>query len=96
MSNIVSANYTEGGSVNVVLANMPPDTWISVPPDPGNKDYIELQAWVAEGNTIDPYVPPPPPPPSLTLQDLMVRVDDLTARVEALERGILPAKGKKT
>ena len=35
-----------------------------VPHDLGNRDWVEYEAWRAEGNTPDPYVEPPPPPPS--------------------------------
>lgn len=31
-----------------------------IPPDPGNRDRIEYEAWLDAGNTPDP--PPPPPP----------------------------------
>lgn len=86
MPNIVSANYTEEGAINVVVVDHPPGLWISVPPDEGNKDYVAIQAWVAEGNTIAPYVPPPEADPEPTIQDVMVLVDDLAKRVAALER----------
>lgn len=34
-----------------------------IPPDPGNRDRIEYEAWLADGGVPDPYVPPDPPPP---------------------------------
>jgi hypothetical protein len=39
------------------------DGWF-IPAEPANTMYQEYLAWLAEGNTPDPYVPPPPPIPS--------------------------------
>jgi hypothetical protein len=33
-----------------------------IPNDPANRDWVEYQAWLADGGVPDPYVPPPPPP----------------------------------
>ena len=72
---IVSANYTEWGSINVQVEGQPADVFISVPPDPNNKDYVALMEWKAAGNAIEPYEPPPETKPGPTLEERIAALE---------------------
>lgn len=50
------------GKVTGYSVTMDDGQVLSVPDTKGNRHYQELMEWVAEGNTIKPYVAPVPPP----------------------------------
>jgi len=81
--NIISAEYNQWGGISVVTEDMPEGGSITVPTDPDNMDYVQLQEWAAkEGNEIKAYVAPPPPPPQPTIQDLMAQIEELKAMLK--------------
>jgi hypothetical protein len=55
-----------------------------IPNDPANRDWVEYQNWLEEGNTPDPYVPPPEPEPSPPSTEDQVLYDHEN-RLRALE-----------
>lgn len=48
--------YTEAGAVEITVDGVR----MTVPDDPANRHRRMIAEWEAQGNTIQPYVPPPP------------------------------------
>jgi len=57
---IESARYAESGSIIAIIDGVP----MTVPDDMANRHRQMLAEWEAQGNVIEPYVPPPEPVPS--------------------------------
>lgn len=78
---IESARYTESGSIIAVIDGVQ----VTVPDDMANRHRQMIADWEAEGNTIEPYVPPPP-----TLDDYEQAIQahiDATAREKKYANG---------
>jgi len=54
-----------------------------IPNDPANRDWVEYQTWLEEGNEPDPYVEPKTPPPEPSPEQTILY--DHENRVRALE-----------
>jgi len=52
MINTVTKNYLRGQFVSYQVTYVDSNIIKSVPLDPANTDYIAIQKWIAEGNTI--------------------------------------------
>jgi len=85
---IESARYTESGSIIAVIDGVQ----MSVPDDMANRHRQMLVEWEAEGNTIEPYVPPPAPLRPLTSRQLRlglvtngISLSSVEAAIDAIE-----------
>lgn len=59
----------------------------TIPADPDNRDYAHYLAWVAAGNTADPYAKP-------LAEAQSEKCAEIDAKVEALKAGGVPYEGK--
>lgn len=57
----------------------------SIPPDPGNRDWQDYQAWLSKGNAPDALLPPAlPTDPRQTARDAIAAAKDLAEMQSAL------------
>jgi len=79
---IENARYTESGSIVAVIDGVQ----MTVPDDMANRHRQMIAEWEAEGNAIEPYVPPPP-----TLEDYRIAIQahvDATAQERQYDSGV--------
>jgi|GEM_PF-5980116 len=79
---IEAARYTASGIIIATIDGVE----MSVPDDMANRHRQMIAEWEAEGNTIEPYVPPPP-----TLEDYERAIQaliDATARERQYDSGV--------
>ena len=55
-----------------------------IPPDPGNRDFVEYTAWLDAGNTPLPAPEPPAPPAPLTPAERLAAAGLTVAELKAL------------
>ena len=77
---VTSAGYTESGGIEAVINGIT----AFVPAESKNRHYRAIQAWVDEGNVIDPYVAPPAPPPLTDTQKLEQATGLTVAEIQAV------------
>ncbi len=72
--------YKYGNAENTFILS---EDGTSIPVSGGNRHYQEVMDWVAQGNTIEPYVAPPLPTPT--------SVTPRQARLALFQAGLLEA-----
>jgi hypothetical protein len=78
MYNLIKTSFGK----EVIIRDNSDGTQTSFSEDPANTDYQAFLAWLAEGNTPNPYIPPPPAPePTIEekLASVGLSIDDLKA-----------------
>ena len=87
MSEIV-AQWTADGAIAAVIDG---EQWV-VPDDMGNRHRQMIAEWEAQGNTIEPHVPPPEPLRPLTARQLRlalvtkgISLSSVKAAIDAIE-----------